>query len=124
MSKTLATAVHLTDDSGIVHSFLTGTTPPKWARKQITNPKAWVESDETDEDEVADGSGDESPDESGEGAGESEDAPAGGEVEIPRKNGSTDAWRAYADSKGFETDEDITRGEIIAALEAAGIPTE
>lgn len=119
MSKTLATAVHLTDESGIVHSFLPGTTPPKWARKQITNPKAWVESEETDS---AENESEET--ETGEGAVELEGAPASGEVEIPRKNGSTEAWRAYADSKGFETDEDITRGEIIAALEAAGIPTE
>lgn len=119
MSKTLATAVHLTDESGIVHSFLPGATPPKWARKLITNPKAWAASDEPDTDEV-----DEAPEtpETPADAPEQPETPA--EVEIPKKNASTDAWRAYADAKGFETDDDIKRDEIIAALQADGIPVE
>lgn len=58
MSKSLATAVHLTDDSGVAHSFLPGTRPPKWARALITNPKAWSTDDDgtpdsTDADDAA-----------------------------------------------------------------------
>lgn len=57
MAKTLAAAVHLTDDSGITHTFLPGSTPPKWARKRIDNPKAWSEDDgapePTDADDAA-----------------------------------------------------------------------
>jgi hypothetical protein len=41
----------------------------------------------------------------------------------PRKNGSTEAWAEYADGK-VEVPEGATRSEIIAALDAAGIPTE
>lgn len=131
MSKTLATAVHLTDDSGVVHSFLPGQTPPKWARKRIDNPKAWAEDGSTDDDssDAADDSTEtdgstEDDSESSDGSTDSADDKSGGVLEVPRKNASTDAWRAYADSKGFETDEDITRAEIIAGLAAAGIPTE
>lgn len=131
MSKTLATAVHLTDESGIVHSFLPGQTPPKWARKRIDNPKAWAEDDSAEDDssdaedkspEIDDSSEDASG--SSDGSTDSAEDGSGGALEVPRKNASTDAWRAYADSKGFETDEDITRAEIIAGLAAAGIPTE
>lgn len=103
MSKTLATAIHLTDDSGVVHSFLPGTTPPKWALHRIDNPKAW---------------GEDAPD-----ADEGEPTPAAAS-DIPAKNASTQAWRDYADTKGFETDDDISRTEIIAALAANGIPNE
>lgn len=112
MSKTLATAVHITDESGIVHSFLPGTKPPKWAREKITNPKAWAEesSDETVEEPA------EQPD-----AGEE---PSGS---IPPKSGrgsSAEAWRAYAESNDFDVDDDVSRDDIIAALAANGIPTE
>lgn len=105
MSKTLATAIHLTDDSGVVHSFLPGTKPPKWARDLIDNPKAWA------------------AEEDGPTTDDAEPLPAA-TSDIPAKNASTQAWRDYADTKGFETDDDISRTEIIAALAANGIPTE
>jgi hypothetical protein len=118
MAKTLATAVHLTDESGIVHSFLPGQTPPKWARPLITNPKAWSvdDADEVPDGTVVDETPDTAPDESIHGEA--------GDSEVPKKNASTADWRAYADKHGFETDDDIKRDEIIAALTAAGIPTE
>lgn len=53
MTKILATAVHLTDDAGVVHSYLPGQRPPKWARSLITNPKAWAESDDDAPDTTA-----------------------------------------------------------------------
>lgn len=116
MSKQLATAVHLTDEAGVVHSFLPGTNPPKWARDLILNPKAWSDSDDgpTLNDAEPTAAAEEPTDESETSA-------------IPPKSGKgsgVKAWRAYADTVGFETDDDITRDEIIAALEADGIPTE
>jgi hypothetical protein len=130
MAKILANAVHLTDESGVVHSFLPGQTPPKWARKLITNPKAWVAEEPSDSDdesaeepenseqaaESQDDSSDDSTEDSSETSTETPD--------IPKKNASTAVWRAYADKNGFETDDDIKRDEIIAALAGAGIPTE
>jgi hypothetical protein len=35
-----------------------------------------------------------------------------------------DAWSAYAAASGVEVDEDATRDDIVAALDAAGVPTE
>lgn len=131
MSKQLATAVHITDDSGVVHSFLPGTTPPKWARKRIDNPKAWAEdssdesSDAADESEGTDEEDQDSTDESDDASGdESSDASSTATVDVPKKNASRDAWAAYADSKGFEIDDDVKRADIIAALTANGIPVE
>lgn len=115
MSKKLATAVHLTDDSGVVHSFLPGQTVPKWARKRITNPKAWAADDEATDDTSIDEAGSEDDDQS---TDDQSDA-----SEIPSKAASTAAWAEYADKNGFEVEEGTSRKDIIAALEANGIPT-
>lgn len=106
MSKTLATAVHLTEE-GIVHTFLPGSTPPKWAADRITNPNAWSAEEES--------------------PAPLHEAPAVTTHGVPPRSGKgsgIQAWRAYADANGFETDDDIGRDEIIAALKADGIPTE
>lgn len=42
----------------------------------------------------------------------------------PAKDADVAEWRTYADSKGFETDEDVTVAEILAVLVAENIPTE
>ncbi|WP_329013209.1 hypothetical protein OG271_03985 [Micromonospora rifamycinica] len=61
-----------------------------------------------------------------------DDAPAdpdpdrGGDGPPPRGGPGSDAevWRAYADRKGVEVPADAKRPAIIAALDAAGVPTE
>lgn len=79
-----------------------------------------------DGDEDPDGEPTEGPDASD--AGEAHDG--GGEPEeipLPPKAGpgaSAAAWRAYAGAHGVEVPEDAKRDDIIAALEAASVPTE
>lgn len=54
--------------------------------------------------------------------GDGEDA-----SEVPPQSGrgsGKDAWAAYAEAHGVTVDEDATRDQIIADLEAAGVPTE
>lgn len=83
---------------GVRH--LAGTAETDELSKSITNPKAWEESEP--EEVISDDSS------------------------IPPKSGkgsNVDAWRAYAAALGFEADEDATKAEIIATLEAEGIPT-
>lgn len=133
MSKQLATAVHITQD-GIVHTFLPGSTPPKWARDIITNPKAWGDDDGSADPEAAPEteaapSAEDTASPQPEVEASPADAPAAEkpQVDIPPKAGrgsSATAWRAYADAQGFDSDEDATREEIIATLDANGIPTE
>lgn len=40
---TLATHVHVTDESGTAHVFGPADDVPAWAQERITNPKAWAE---------------------------------------------------------------------------------
>lgn len=40
---TLATNVHVTDESGTAHVFGPADEVPEWAQALITNPKAWAE---------------------------------------------------------------------------------
>lgn len=68
---------------------------------QITNPKAWAEQPVS------------------EGEGRS--------VEVPPRAGkgsSREAWAEYAAAVKVDVDDDATRDDIIAAVEAAGVPTE
>lgn len=95
MARTLAAFVYVGG-----RAFEPGSTPPEEFADQITNPNAWTESD-TDEPARVDG--------------------------VPAKAGrgsSQKAWAEYAQAKGVEVDADAARDDIIAACEAAGIPTE
>ncbi len=71
----------------------------------ISNPKAWAEQP----------------------AGAQQKAGAGSESEIPPKGGAgsgAEHWRAYAAKVDVEIADDASREDVIAALEAAGKPTE
>lgn len=153
MTKILATAVHLTDDAGVVHSYLPGQRPPKWARSLITNPKAWAESDDDAPDTTAadDAAAEQAEAEEAaraaadaasaaaqaeadaeaereraavETAGTADAAASVPDVAIPAGNASTQKWAEYASAKGFDVDPDVSRSDIIAGLKANGIPTE
>lgn len=55
------------------------------------------------------------------------DAEADAEVEVPPKGGAgsgVQVWARYAQSKNVELTEGMTRDDIVAACEAAGVPTE
>lgn len=141
---TLAVSVTLRDPkTHKLVSFAVGDKPPKWAKDTITNPAAWeakaspkparggrsrkaAEAPDTDAQEPADteaedqgvadasepqdGSGD--PAEDGDGAQVPEPPRAG-------KGSGTQAWQDYADLLGIEYDEDASRDDLIALVDAA-----
>lgn len=85
-----------------------GKSPSKDVAEQITNPKAWSGKADA-EDSGSSGSG------SGSGNG------------IPPKGGAgsgVDAWKAYAGKLDVKVADDASRDDVIAAIEAAGHPTE
>lgn len=58
---------------------------------------------------------------------ESEDDESEDEVPVPPKGGAgsgVQAWASYAQANDVELTEGMTRDDIIAACEAAGVPTE
>ena len=47
--------------------------------------------------------------------------------DVPTRSGAgsgREAWVAYAEQSGVTFEDDATRDEIVAALDAAGVPTE
>ena len=120
MARRLNTTVHVHVDGA---SRVYGPTDevPDTVATLITTPGVWAdERDDADQPDEADNA--EGTDEA-EATDEVPDTAEG----VPPKQGKgsgVTAWRAYADTKGFETDDNISREEIIAALDAAGIPTE
>ncbi|OUD02565.1 hypothetical protein [Streptomyces swartbergensis] len=106
--KQLVAYVHVRDVGGRTVAYGPGEDVPAWARKQITNPKAWGEG------EAAATSSAEAPPPAG----------TGDDLEAPPRAGKgsgVDAWRAFAERKGVDVDQDATREQIIAACEAAGV---
>lgn len=67
----------------------------------IDNPAVWESDEEPEDDEEPEGL----PPMSGKGSGR-------------------DAWAAYAQANGVAVDDDATRDQIVAGLEAAGVATE
>lgn len=78
-------------------TYLAGSVPPDDVADLITNPKAW-------EAEAGSSNADGPPPQSGKGSG-------------------VEAWRNYAADNEVVVGEDATREEIIAELDAAGVPT-
>jgi hypothetical protein len=69
---------------------------PSWAQKAITNPDVW-----------------DSPDDAA-----LQLAPSAAELlERPKGNASRDSWAAYAAQEGVELEDDMTRDDIIAAVD-------
>ena len=110
--------VHVVDDEGDNHVFGPGDALPDWALARIGSH--CFDGGEHPRPELAEPVAHDAP------KGTQEPGkPA--DSEIPRKAGpgsSTDAWAAYAAKHGVAVDADPKRDEIIAALEAANIPTE
>lgn len=102
MARKLATYVHVADDKGEIHVYGPDTKElPAWAVKAITNPAAWADGDTATAAEPSPAAGeDEEPPRAGKGSGRAE-------------------WAAYAASVGVEVDDDATRDDIIAAVDAA-----
>lgn len=96
MARKLTSTVYLTAEDGSVTSYGPGDTVPADVAKRITNPDVWEGSDDAESDGP--------PPRAGAGS-------------------SKDKWVAYAEANGVTVDEDATRDDIIAAVEAAGVPT-
>ena len=110
--------VHVVDDEGDNHVFGPGDALPEWALARIG--AHCFDGGEHPRPELAEPVAHDAP------KGTQEPGKAA-DSEIPRKAGpgsGHDAWKAYAFAKGVELPEGSKRDEIIAALEAAGIPTE
>ncbi|MFJ9468332.1 hypothetical protein [Streptomyces caniferus] len=104
-SKQLVAAVHVRDLQGRTVVFGPGGDVPAWAAKQITNPKAWGDAADTVGVPPV-------------------PTPPGVGVEVPPRSGKgsgVEAWRAFAERKGVDVDQDATREDVIAACEAAGV---
>ncbi|MEV4767794.1 hypothetical protein [Micromonospora humida] len=147
----LSTYVHVvemvTDDQGKQSPgragvFGPGDSLPDWAVAAISNPDVWdgdppprpepttpTTPGESREQrrarllaQLAELDGDESgtaePGDAGQGQGDDGPPPKGG------PGSDAEAWRAYAAGKGIEVPADAKRPAIIAALDAAGVPTE
>lgn len=109
--KQLVAHVHVRDLAGRAVAFGPGDGVPTWARKQISNPKAWGEG------EPAEPAPTSPPTSAGDGEGE-------GSLEAPPRSGKgsgVEAWRAFAERKGVDVDQDASREDVIAACEAAGV---
>lgn len=133
MSKQLATYVHVFDENHETHVFGPGDKVPGWAKKQITNPKAWAAAESDDDldedlesdDETEELEDDDSEHEESEDDDSEEDDDESSSLPPQRGKGSGVArWRRYAEANEFEVDEDAGRDEIIAALKANDIPVE
>ncbi|WP_405375981.1 MULTISPECIES: hypothetical protein [unclassified Microbacterium] len=120
MARRLNTYVHVHVD-GISQVYGPEDKIPGAVAALITNPAVW---EGADAEEVDDADKVPAPQEPEEVPAEAAPADA---AKIPPKSGrgsGVPAWRDYADRNGFEMDDDVTREEIISALEEAGIPTE
>lgn len=97
MSK-LTSYVHVQDDQGANHVFGPDDSVPGWAKKKITNPKAWdkapAKSEEPDPNAA--------PPRAGAGSGK-------------------EAWVAFAAKHDVQLSDDATREDYIAELERRGV---
>lgn len=106
MTRKLNTFVHVHDENGAAQIFGPSDDLPDWAANAITNPDVWADRGEAapvDEPEAPVGDG--PPPKGGGGSG----APA---------------WREYAAKHNVEVADNASRDDVIAALDAAGVPTE
>lgn len=111
--RILAITVHVHVD-GETHVFEAGSCPPDWACEQISNPDVWTDVEDS-------GSGAEN---GSEPVGTPDDGGADGPPPRHGAGSGRDAWDAYAAANGVTVDEDMSRADIIDAVEAAGIQTE
>jgi hypothetical protein len=109
--RQLSSTVTVTGEDGLFVTFGPGDHIPGWAAKQIDNPKAWADTDESAPEPVRGGPVDLST-----GAGSDGENPHG----LPPKAGSgsgLDAWVAKATELGITVPENPSRGDVIELVE-------
>jgi hypothetical protein len=122
----LAVSVTLRDSKFQLATFPAGSTPPAWAAALITNPKAWGSAAPAPTPEVkSQEDAPPAPEDQAPADGPEPDAEPVedlvGELPEPPKRGAgsgRDAWAAYARSKGVVVTDDMTRDDIVDALDA------
>lgn len=113
MAKLGQFSVYVQDGEGAIHGFLPGQEVPAWAAK-LMGPHCFAAGEEGDDSLGLDAN--EDPDDP--------DADAAGPPARAGKGSSENAWRAYAEQQGMDVSHLDSRGEIIAALQDAGVPVE
>jgi hypothetical protein len=145
MGRVLAVNIAVRAEDGSVRTFAAGSSVPSWVAEQIDNDAVWALAPEVVEveapavlepvepDPLGDGGGGD-PTVGDQGDASTSDDPAA-DVTPPQEQlplpppkvgpkATRDAWAAYAESAGFEVEAGDGRDEIIAELEAQGVPTE
>jgi len=126
----LATYVHVADERDQMHVFGPDDTVPAWAAKKITNPDAWEggKVPTAQEDPAAELARLEARIAELKAGSESEPTTPVVDPDGPPPKGGAGsgapAWREYAAKRKVEVSADVSREDVWAALEAAGIPTE
>lgn len=142
MQRRLRTHVTVHDSNFASHTFGPDDEVPRWARKKITNPKAWA----SDEDEAAtaasseppadtgvppqndgtqgsDAGDDGTPPDTGDAGDGGDEGTSAGAPERPAGNASRENWAAYARHLGVNVTGAMGRDDIrdaVAELDAAG----
>lgn len=129
MGKSLNTHVHVSDEHGTPHVFGPDDQLPDWAVEKIANPKVWDDDGGVQAAQTGQAEGPAAPpatpDQPDDAGGESGGGDRGELPEPPPRSGSGSgaaAWHRYAAAAGVPVGEDAGRDDVIAALEAAGVP--
>lgn len=126
---TLASYVHVIHPDGNVQELVPGQPVPDWAVPLVTNPKAWIGGEVPESAAAPPPVIAPPPPQTATLVVAAADTTADPvAVKAPPRGGAgsgRDAWSAYAMVNGQSAAADLgTREEIIAALEAAGVPVE
>lgn len=98
MDRRLISTVYVLDEHDAPHAFGPGDVVPAWAAEKITNPDVWASPD------VGDGG--------------APGVPVDGEPPRNGKGSGLVAWIEYAESIGVDVDEDASRDDVIASVDA------
>jgi hypothetical protein len=123
MAKRLARDVHVRDGRGVPHVFGPHDDVPDWAVAKISNPAAWADGAGLPSAPSAPAREQQRPTRTEVQTTPEAQAAAGADEPPPQRGpgSGTAAWRAYAQRKNVSVADDADRGDIIAALEAAGV---
>lgn len=125
MAKRLATNVVLTSPNGGTVTYRAGSTPPGEVADRITNPDAWAAEDsETEPTPTPSPAPAVNPPNPPSPPTPPSDSGSGTAGEEPARNGTTEAWKSYAEGLGQTVEGDAGRDAIIAQLVAAGLIKE
>lgn len=118
--RRLAGVVHVTGPDGQAYVLTPDGELPSWAEERITNPAAWVGADTASPAAPADPS---SSSPSSTSTAAAQDGPQGPPPPRTGRGSGQQAWATYAAACGVTVPDGTSREDIIAVLDAAGVPT-